>query len=107
MITIALILNIIVLMPFCFLILIDNYRIEKVLGRLTPARSILFAVYITILISSSLLLIFPDKKLIAGLLSMQIFYKLLAVFTVKDYTNPVIISNIAIAIFHIIALYFS
>lgn len=107
MITIALILNIIVLTPFCFLILVNNSRIEKVLGSLTPARSILLAIYITILISSLLLVIFPNKTLIFGLLSMQIFYKLLATLTVRDFKNPVIISNVIIAIFHSIALYVS
>jgi hypothetical protein len=36
---------------------------------------------------------------------MQIVYKLLSPFTVKTFKNPVVISNIFIAIFHLVTIY--
>lgn len=105
MITASLILNIVVLLPVCFFILTNNKRLVKTLGEFTPARGILLAMYITILLSSLVLLFLPDMKLILALFILQIIYKLLSPFTVKTLKNPVVISNIFIAIFHLITIY--
>jgi hypothetical protein len=77
----------------------------KTLGEFNPARGILLAMYISILIGSIFLLIAPDKKFIIALLSIQIVYKFLTPFTVKTIKHPFVISNILIALFHVLTLY--
>lgn len=105
MITASLIINIVVLIPVCYFILTNNFRMVKTMGEFTPARGILLAIYTTILLASILLLFFADAKLAFALFFMQIVYKLLSPFTVKNFKNPVIISNIFIAIFHLVTIY--
>lgn len=104
MIKASLLINIIVLIPFCIFILINNYRIEKVLGPYTMGRGILLAIYLTILLASISMLWRPDPKIIFTVLSMQIVYKTLSPITTKTLKNPVIISNLFIAIFHFITI---
>ncbi len=105
MLTISLLLNILVLIPICYLMLTNNVRMVETLGEFNPARGILLAIYMTILISSIGLLIFPDTKFSIALLLMQIVYKLLTPFTVKTLKHPFVISNVLIAIVHIVTVY--
>jgi hypothetical protein len=105
MVIASLILNIVVLIPVCFFMLSNNERMTQTMGIFTPARGILLAMYLTILVGSALLLFFFDEKLAFGLFLMQIFYKLLSPFTVKTFRNPVVISNVFIAIFHLVTVY--
>ncbi len=77
----------------------------KTLGEFNPARGILLAMYTTILIGSIYLLIFPDNKFVIALLLMQIVYKLLTPFTVKTVKHPFVISNILIAVVHLVTVY--
>jgi hypothetical protein len=105
MITASLMLNIAVLIPVCYFMLTNNYRMVKTLGVFTPSQGILLAIYTTILLASILLLFIPDVKLAFALFFMQIVYKLLSPFTVKTFKNPVVISNIFIAIFHLVTIY--
>jgi hypothetical protein len=96
----SLALNILVLSPVCSGLLLkanwalDSYGIE------TPARGILLSIYLTILIFSAALLFKFDAKMVIALLSVQIIYKLLSPIMVGTMTNPVIISNLFIALFH-------
>jgi hypothetical protein len=55
---------------------------------------------LTILIFSVVLLFKFDAKMVIALLSVQIIYKLLSPIMVGTLTNPVIISNLFIALFH-------
>ena len=105
MLSLSLILNIAVLIPICYLMITNNFRMVKTLGEFNPARGILLAMYISILIGSIFLLIAPDKKFIIALLSIQILYKFLTPFTVKTIKHPFVISNILIALFHVLTLY--
>lgn len=105
MIVASLILNIIVLIPVCYFMLINNKRMIKTIGEFTPARGILLSMYGTILFFSVFLLIFLDVKLAFTLFFMQVVYKLLSPFTVKSFKNPVVISNIFIAVFHLVTIY--
>ena len=97
---ISLILNILVLIPVCSGILlkanwaVDSYGIE------TPARGILLSIYLAILIFSVMLLFKFEPTMVMALLSVQIIYKLLSPIMVGTITNPVIISNFFIALFH-------
>jgi hypothetical protein len=85
--------------------LTNNFRMVKTLGEFNPARGILLAMYTTILIGSIYLLIFPDNKFVIALLLMQIVYKLLTPFTVKTVKHPFVISNILIAVVHLVTVY--
>lgn len=105
MITASLVLNIAVLIPVCYFLLTNNIRMVKTMGEFTPSRGILIAIYTTILFTSILLLFFSDYKLAFALFFMQIVYKLLTPFTVKTIKHPVVISNVFIAIFHLITIY--
>jgi hypothetical protein len=105
MLSLSLVLNIAVLIPICYLMITNNFRMVKTLGEFNPARGILLAIYISILISSIFLLIAPDKKSIIALLAIQIVYKFLTPFTVKTIKHPFVISNILIALFHVLTLY--
>jgi hypothetical protein len=83
----------------------NNFRMVKTLGEFNPARGILLAMYTSILIASVYLLFAPDKKYIIALLSIQIVYKFLTPFTVKTIKHPFVISNILIALFHVLTIY--
>ena len=105
MLTLSLLLNILILIPICYLMLTNNVRMVETLGEFNPARGILVAIYMTILIASIGLLIFPDTKFAIALLLMQIVYKLLTPFTVKTLKHPFVISNMLVAIVHIVTVY--
>ena len=77
----------------------------KTLGEFNPARGILLAIYATILLGYIYLLIFPDTKFAIALFIVQIGYKLLTPFTVKTIKHPFVISNILIAIVHVVTVY--
>lgn len=105
MLSLSLLLNIAVLIPICYLMITNNFRMVKTLGEFNPARGILLAMYTSILIASVYLLYALDKKYIIALLSIQIVYKLLTPFTVKTIKHPFVISNILIALFHVLTIY--
>lgn len=101
----SLALNILVLIPVCSGLLFNaNWAIDSY-GTETPARGILLAIYLTILIFSAVLLFKFDAKMVVALLTVQILYKLLSPITVGTLTNPVIISNLLIAAFHLISVW--
>ncbi|WP_297337570.1 hypothetical protein [Algoriphagus sp.] len=101
MIIASLILNILVLVPVCLALIGDFKKMKKVAGIVTPARGILLAMYLTILITSFLLLFFQQPLVTFTLFSFQIVYKILSPFTVKSIKNPIVISNLFIALFHL------
>lgn len=96
----SLILNILVLIPVCSGVLLKANWVVESFGIETPARGILLSIYLAILIFSVALLFKFDAKMVMALLTVQIVYKLLSPIMVGTITNPVIISNIFIAVFH-------
>lgn len=105
MVTASLLLNILVLVPVCITLIWNNQHMTNVAGIFTPARGILLAIYLTILIASTALLFYTDIKLAFGLFVMQIIYKVLSPLTVKTIKNPIVISNLLIAAFHLVTIY--
>jgi len=105
MIKASLILNIAVLIPVCLALIVDNGNVQNWAGVFTPARGVLLAMYLTILLGSILLLFYSDPKLVFALLFVQIVYKFLSPFTVGTLNNPIVISNLFIAGFHVITIY--
>jgi hypothetical protein len=55
---------------------------------------------LAILICSVLLLIHREPKAVAALLLVQVLYKITTPLTVGTITNPVVISNLIIAVVH-------
>ena len=96
----SLVLNVVVLIPVCSGLLVKSNWIIDAFGIESPARGILLSIYLAILIFSIVLLFKFDPKFVLALLSVQIVYKLLSPIMVGTVTNPVIISNILIALFH-------
>jgi hypothetical protein len=102
----SLLLNISVLIPVCVGLISDASWSQASYGEATPARGILLSVYLSILIVSFLLLAFRDTRSVAALLTVQILYKITTPVTVGTFHNPVVISNLGIAVFHTITLLF-
>lgn len=96
----SLVLNILVLIPVCSGLLFKKSWAADSYGNETPARGILLSIYFAILICSTLFLFKFDPKFVLALLAVQIIYKLLTPIMVGTIKNPVIISNIFIALFH-------
>ena len=105
MILISLLVNVLVLIPVCMGLMWDLPRISSVYGSYSLARGILLSVYGAILLVSILLLFRPLPLLVAPLLLVQVLYKLTTPFTVGSFTNPVVISNLLVAVLHLITLY--
>ena len=105
LITLSLLLNIAVLIPVCSGLLTHAEWAQKSYGDATAARGILLSVYLSILAASALLLIFRNPAPVAALLLVQIIYKLTTPLTVGTLSHPVVISNVGIALFHIITLW--
>lgn len=105
MLTASLIVNIAVLVPVCIALFMNAEKVQKSAGPFTPARGVLLAMYLTILFTSILLLFSTDSKLAFTLLFMQVVYKSLSPFTVKTIKNPIVISNLFIAAFHLITIF--
>lgn len=106
MITISLLLNIAVLIPVCAGILTNAGWASESYGERSPARGILSSIYLSILAASVLLLAVPRPEAAAALLFVQIVYKVTTPFTVGTIKNPVVVSNLLIAAFHISTLAF-
>jgi hypothetical protein len=104
MILASLITNVGVLIPVCVGLLLDASWVTDVYGATTPARGILLSVYGSILVVSIGLLFKRAPMLVAPLLLVQVLYKLTTPFTVGSFTNPVVISNLVVAVMHLTTL---
>lgn len=105
LIRLSLLLNIVVLVPVCTGILRRAEWTEAAYGPASPALGILLSVYLAILTASAGLLIKPIPAMVAALLAVQIIYKVTTPFTVQSLSNPVVLSNLAIAAFHAVTLW--
>lgn len=105
MVRVSLGLNIAVLVPVCAVLILNVTPFVDVWGLTTPARGILLSMYLSILIMSIGLWMLRNPMLVAPLLAMQICYKVTTPITVGTITNPVVISNLVIAIVHAVTLW--
>jgi hypothetical protein len=104
MVLASLLANVLVLIPVCSGLLIDAAWIADGYGAATAARGILLSIYGAILIVSLGLLFRQDPVLVAPLLLVQVIYKFTTPLTVGSFTNPVVLSNLAIATLHMVTL---
>ena len=104
LIVLSLLLNIAVLVPVCVGLITDANWCQFGYGEMTTARGILLSIYLSILLVSCLFLVFRNPSSVAALLLVQILYKLTTPVTVGTLQDPVVISNLGIAIFHTVTL---
>jgi hypothetical protein len=105
MIALSLLLNIAVLIPVCIGLMTHAKWTRACYGETTPARGILLSVYLSILVASVLFLVFRNPAAVAALLLVQIIYKLVSPIAAGGFRNPVVFSNLGIALFHTITLW--
>ena len=109
MFNISVILNLLVLIPVVSVILLNLVQVERVWGENQPSREILVSIYIAILLASiGLYFLKGQTQLIVTVtvFSLQIIYKTLTAVLVTDaFSNPVVLSNLAINVVHISTLY--
>ena len=105
MIVISLVINIVVLVPICFGMFSDANWVREAYGAQSLSRGILLSIYLAILLGSAWLLFGMDVKFVTALLLIQILYKITTPFTVGTLKNPVVVSNLLIAIFHTATVY--
>lgn len=105
MVRVSLGLNIAVLVPVCAVLILNLTPFVDVWGGATPARGILLSMYLSVLILSIGLWLQRNPMLVALLLAMQVCYKVITPITVGSITNPVVISNLVIAIVHGVTLW--
>ena len=98
-------LNIFVLVPVCLGLINKADWTLLAYGPESAARGIILSVYLAILVCSAGLLFKPIPAMVAALLLVQIIYKITTPFTVGNFGNPVVISNLAIAAFHSLTLW--
>lgn len=106
MVRLSLGLNIAVLIPVCTVLILNLTPFVDVWGPATPARGILLSMYVSILVLSIGLWMQRNPMLVAPLLAMQVCYKVMTPITVGTIANPVVISNLVIAIVHGITLWY-
>ncbi|MFM7349870.1 MAG: hypothetical protein ACKO01_10345 [Erythrobacter sp.] len=104
MVLASLALNIVVLLPVCVGLMTRAHWTVAAFGDVTPARGILLSLYIALLISSAALLLMPVPAIVAGLLTLQIVYKVTTPFTVESIGNPVVLTNLAVAAVHAVTI---
>lgn len=104
MLILSLIINVLVLVPVCVGLAMNARWASAAYGPQAPARGILLSVYLAVLILSAALLVIGDVSAVAALLACQVIYKFTTPFTVRDWRNPVVLSNLAIAAFHSVSL---
>ena len=100
MIVLSLLINVAVLLPVCAGLLSNASWTTSAYGEATPARAILLSVYMAIGLCSVLLLIRREPKAVAALLLVQVLYKVTTPLTVGTVTNPVVVSNLIVAVVH-------
>jgi hypothetical protein len=103
--TLSLTLNVLVLVPVVFGMARDAEWARRSYGERTAARGILLSIYVAILFASAAMLVRANESAVATLLALQVAYKLTTPFTVGTVRNPVVLSNLAIAAFHLVTLW--
>lgn len=96
--------NILVLTPVCLGLMLDAAWVPNGWGEFSPARGILLSIYASILLVSVGLLLRQEPIAVASLLLVQVIYKITTPWTVGSLENPVVISNLVVAVMHTVTL---
>jgi hypothetical protein len=104
LLALSLALNVVVLVPVCIGLMLNTTWVDHAFGPRQPARQILLAVYLSILLLSLLLLLHPRPDAALGLLAAQVIYKVISPWSVGTWRNPVVLSNLGIAAVHAVTI---
>ncbi len=104
MTTLSLYLNIAILIPVCATLLTDARWARAAYGDRSPARGILLSVYGAILVVSAALLVLGQTEQAVPLLWTQVVYKVTTPLSVGTLRNPVVLTNLGVAAFHVATL---
>ena len=96
--------NVAVLVPVTYGLITGAPWTGDSYGGASPARGILLAVYLAILIASLALMVQPVVPAIVTLLALQVLYKVMTPLTTGDWANPVVMANLGIAALHAFCL---
>jgi hypothetical protein len=82
-------------------------KLARPFGADTEARRILACLYIAIAVASIVAVVNESwlVQIVTVLFPLQILYKVLTIFAVQDIRNPIVISNVVIAVLHVISLF--
>ena len=109
LIRLALWINIAILIPITLSFINNSQWVQDSYGSHTTSRDILLSIYLTFLFASIYFTTKPSNNKtntqILTLLYIQIIYKILSAITHQEY-NPVILSNILIALIFILLIHF-
>lgn len=100
MMRLSLVVNVLVLTPVCWGLLLNAAWVSHGYGEFSAARGILLSIYAAIWLVSLGLLWRTSSTAVASLLMIQVMYKITTPLTVGTLDNPVIISNLFIAALH-------
>jgi hypothetical protein len=104
MTNVSLAINIAVLLPVCGGLIARLPWTEEAYGPASAARGILLSIYMAIGLLSAGLFVWPEPGAVTALLAVQVVYKVTTPFTVGSLRNPVVVSNLLIAMVHGITL---
>lgn len=106
LVTLAHIINIVILVPVCLGLLRKPESMNAVFGTDTTARQILTCMYLTIIVISSYALIDVKQAVAIGtiLFPFQIIYKVLSLILIKNKKVPVYWFNLFVAVFHSVTM---
>lgn len=105
MIRVSLGVNILVLTPIVLGMAIGSPIIDRAWDGFTASRGILASIYFALLVLSTFLIIKTIPVFVVPLLATQVIYKITTPFTVGTLLNPVVISNLGIAVLHLVTLW--
>jgi hypothetical protein len=104
MMRLSLVVNVLVLTPVCWGLLLNAPWVSHGYGEFSAARGILLSIYAAIWLVSLGLLWRTSPTAVASLLMIQVMYKITTPLTVGTLDNPVVISNLVIAALHSVTL---
>ena len=105
MIRVSLGLNILILTPIVFGMAVGSPIIDRAWDEFTASRGILTSIYFALLVLSTILIIKTIPVFVIPLLATQVIYKITTPFTVGTILNPIVISNLGIAVLHLVTLW--
>ena len=100
MMRISLVVNVLVLTPVCWGLLLNAPWVSHGYGEFSAARGILLSIYAAILLVSLGMLFKTAPIAVGSLLLIQVIYKITTPLSVGALDNPVVISNLIIAALH-------
>lgn len=107
MILISLMINIAVLIPVTIILVLKTKSAHRVFGNPSTSQEILLSMYFSILLMSIWAAFDSNQRAntVVPLFTLQIIYKFISVFLIRDKKTPVLWFNLGIALLHSYTLF--